>query len=163
MDNAVGIIVVPDLAPADLVFRASCEIDATHLSDEIAVWDFYRYRVEEGQPVRLIDVRGKRYEVLTWMPGEYKTTEQVREHFRTLDADGNTGAFLAWAMETKPQGYHISIPSDDALLWRDPESGYLSALSFNHDDDGRRLRLISVQLEWGGGRVFVAFREISAK
>lgn len=153
-------ITVPDLSPAELVARAQREIDTTSLDDELVAWNFTEHRVEKDEPTRAINVRGKKYEVLTWALGGYRTTEQVREHFKGLNADGNTAAFIAWVTETKPRGFHVSIPSDDTLLWRNPKSGSLYAPCFGHDDAYRDLFLSGVRVGWSAFSVFVAFREI---
>lgn len=154
------IITVPDLSPIELVARAECDIKTTHLSDEFAVWDFYQHRVPIDQPERSIQTRGKRYEVLTYAPGKIQTTDQVRRYFKGLNADGNTGAFISWVMESLPRGVHVSIPYDDTLLWRRQESGTLYALYFDHEDDRRGLDLRMVNRDWHEGWTFVAFREI---
>jgi len=156
----VGIITVPVLYPSVLVTRAYHRIDPTYLSNDFTNWDFTQHRVEEGQSARTIKVHGKRYEVLTWQPGEGRSTEQVREHFKALNADGNTAAFIAWVMETMPSGYHISIPCDDTLLWREPVSGGLCAPFFFHDIANRMLCLGGVYGGWHDRSVFVAFREL---
>lgn len=153
-------VFVPDCAPAELVARAKEDLDLTHLDGDLAKWDFYRYRVAQGQPARVVEVRGERYEVLTWAPGEHKMTKQVRAHFSALSADGNTGAFISWIRMTNPMGYHVSIPSDDALLSRGPESRGLYAPCFYRGAAGRELHLHDVDGEWGVSWVFVAFRKL---
>jgi len=158
-DAAKTFVVVPNLSPADLVALAMEKGNLTHLDPDLVAWNYCQYRVEEGRPPRILEVRGKRYEVLTWKPGKGVTSQQVRDHFKDSGADGNTAAFVAWITETKPAGYHASIPSDDALLFR-LSDGYLCAPYFDCGDAHRKLNLRDIEGGWRVSCVFVAFREI---
>ncbi|MFA6161095.1 MAG: hypothetical protein WCT54_05975 [Patescibacteria group bacterium] len=158
-NGAADVVTVPDLSPAELVAWAHKKVDFTHVNPNLKAWDFNQYRVPEGQTPRYLEVRGKRYEMLTWRPGERVTTQQVRDHFAALKADGNTAAFIAWIAEKNPVGWCTSIPSDDALFFRDGD-GDLCVLYFGRDVADRGLNLDDVGHDWNAGWVFVAFREI---
>lgn len=156
-------ILVPDLAPADLVAQAEKKIGLNYLDPSFQTWNFCQYHVAEGQPERFLDVRGKRYEVLIWKPRNHVTTQRVRDHFKKLGADGNVPVFIAWITETKPAGYCASIPSDDDLLYRDSDDCLYTPCLYYGDDAGRKLRLHLVAGLGGDDHdVFVAFREISS-
>ncbi len=130
------VIIMPDLAPTEFVVQT-----------------------DKGELVRILEARGKRYEVLIWMPGRFATTREVRKHFKALGADGDTAAFIAWVTETNPDGYFASIPSDDTLLfWH---SDRLLAPCFHpHDRTIHGLWLHDLEHGWDLRWVFVAFREI---
>lgn len=157
-------VLVADLFAAERVvkveeaFRAK-GIPLTYLNEAYRTWDYTQYRFSEGQEPRFIEVRDERYEVLTWKPGEYKTTQQIRDHFSELNADGNTAAFLTWIMETHLTGSYVSIPSEDALLWRDP-LGDLCAPFFYQIGGDRTLGLCLVGGRLDDAWVFVAFRKL---
>lgn len=155
------VLTVPDLSPTELVAWAHEKVGFTHFNPKLKTWNFYQYRVPAGQPPRYLEVRGKRCEVLMWKPGVKVTTQQVRSHFAALKADGNTAAFIAWIAEKNPVGFYTSIPSDDALLFRDGY-GFLYAPFFRCYDTFRWLSLRCVDGDLDGSRVFVAFREISS-
>jgi len=156
-----GDILVPDLSPAELVALAKEKIDFTHLDSNFDTWNFCRYHSSEGQPVRSLEVRGKRYEVLVWDASRFCITQDVREHFKDLGADGNTAAFIAWTAETKPRGRYACIPSDDALLFRGAD-GRLCTPCFYIGSKGRQLFLVDVECVWTEGWMHVAFRAVSS-
>lgn len=157
----VNIILVPDFSPAQLIEDANRVVGFAYVTPNLAGWDFYQLCDEKGEVVGRLDVQGRTFEVLTWAPGEYVTTQQVRDHFKELDADGNTGAFIEW-VKNKPKGWHISIPSSDEALWRDPESGHLYASFFYRSVGSCELRLYDVDGEWSDDAVFVAFRALTS-
>ncbi|MDD5438092.1 MAG: hypothetical protein PHC70_03025 [Patescibacteria group bacterium] len=160
MSGSTDIIVVPDLPTVELLAQAEKRARLTHLNPDLKTWNFCEYRVEKGEPARILEVRGKKYEVLLWRSGYYVVTENVRDHFRALGADGNTAAFIAWISEAELSGgIYASIPSDDALLFRFPD-GYLCAPTFSCDGADRRLYLRCVGHVWLYDCAFVAFREI---
>ncbi len=165
--DAKGTIVVPKgLSPSKQVAKAKREINLTDLDSDLAVWNFLEMHDERGEVVGRIDVERIKYEVFTWAPSEYKTMEQVRDHFAALPegpADGNTALFIAWVTRHKPMGHYASIPSKDELLWRDPRSGSLCAPCFYQGGDRRELDLKRVGGKWCDLWTFVAFRAVTSK
>jgi hypothetical protein len=143
-------ITVPNLSAAELVTQAKNKLKLTYLDETgYAGYDFV---TDEG---------GKTYEVLVWKPGRYVETKEVRKHFEELGAGGNTAAFVTWVTEHNPEGYYVSIPSDDSRLFRGPESGDLDAPRFCRGGSGRSLSLDVVHDGWDGHWSFVAFREVT--
>ncbi|MDD5438091.1 MAG: hypothetical protein PHC70_03020 [Patescibacteria group bacterium] len=159
--STANIIVVPDLSPVKLVAQAKKKARLTYLNPNLKTRNFCAYRVEKDEPARVLEVRGKKYEVLTWKPGEYVTTEQVRNHFKVLEADGNTAAFITWISKVRPVGFHTSVPSDDALLFCDPDGSFYAPI-FSCVETCRHLDLRDVDNGWDDYWVFVAFREITS-
>lgn len=159
MEMVDNVVVVPDLSPIEIVSQLAQRIELTSLDSKFKKWNFCQYRIAKGQPVRTLDVRGKRYEYLEWMPGKRVSTSQVWDHFGELRADGNTAAFIARIMQSKPQGYYASIPSDDALLFHGM-FGRRHAPIFHSGTSLHGLLLSPVNRKWPDRWVFTAFREL---
>src|SRR3989339_380556 len=124
-------VVVQSIPAPQLVEWVKGKLTLTYLNLNFATWDFLR---GEG---------GKRFEVLTWAPGRWVSSDEVRTYFRGKGSVGNTAAFLSWIGETNPEGYWVSIPEDEHL-WRHPRSGSLCAPNFLRDGSRRRLSLSDV-------------------
>jgi len=155
-----GVITVPDVSAAELVARAKREMDLDHLAPGLVGWDFYQRQSGNDQPPVPIKVRGKRYEVLKWEPGKATKTQEVYDHFKPLEADGNVGAFIAWITETKPWGHCFSIPSVDPSLRRGPTAIRFHTLEFVGDNSFRSLCLYAKRANFPEWAIFVAFREL---
>lgn len=131
----VGIVVIPDLSPSDLVQRVGDEFaqrqtPLARIHPDFQSWDFTQYRVPEGDPSRGIEVRGETYDVFIWKSPGAKTLKEIRDFFASFGAEGNTAAMLAWIAQEKPEGLYITVPPSDDLLWRDPSSGELHVPHF---------------------------------
>jgi len=146
--------VVPDISPAGLVALAQDKIWLTYSNPDFDSWDFCQYRVEVGRSAELLENCGRRYEVLTWKPGQYVTTQQVRDHFDELGADGDTSAFMQWIFQTMPVGYHATI-SNTELLYFDSKGFHGFSLGYGGADIELGLRD-----DWAGSGTFVAFRQV---
>ena len=81
------------------------------------------------------------YEVLFFSPERPMQPEEVRETFLRHDADGNTGAFLAWLMMQKRDGSFMTVPKDDQRLWKSHATHTLHAPAFSCINGKRVLRL----------------------
>lgn len=139
-------ITIPNPTSKELLAKFKKDVNPTYVNSDYKNWDFAR------------EV-GKTFEVLTWKPGKEVSSQEVRDHFKDLEADGNVPVFIAWITETKPAGYHVSIPSGDDLLYRDSDD-HLYAPYFRCGGFDRGLGLSYVEDDWRGGCVFVAFRQI---
>ena len=154
-ERSPGIITVPGLSAVELVDLM--EKETGYSAGNLRYWDFYKNSVDGAGSLKVIEARGKRYEVLTWKPNNHWVSmKMVSKHFKALRADGNVGAFIAWITETKPQGKYDSI-SHDAAFCR----GY--GMHFFPEGSNHRLLLARDvhDLAYNGYEtVFVAFREI---
>ncbi|HWR00126.1 MAG TPA: hypothetical protein VN397_04765 [Candidatus Methylomirabilis sp.] len=104
-------------------------------------------------------VRGKTCKVFIRNFGRDWETSEGREWQKSVGADGNTAAYLAWVTKTKPMGWTVSIPSNDIRLFRSSD-GYLCAPNFNRDGAGREFNLFGVWHRWDGDGSLVAFSAI---
>lgn len=142
-------IAVPDLPAGALVALAEEKLKLAVLDSDYLKWDFVR-----GE-------RGKTHEVATWKPGRRVSSEEVREHFRTVGGDrpfvGNAAAFLAWVTDNCPEGWHVTVPENPDCFRI--AGGCLLAPGFFRGGSGRGLILGGVASGWGADFVFVAFRE----
>jgi|WetSurMetagenome_2_1015567.scaffolds.fasta_scaffold125532_2 hypothetical protein len=120
----VGTVTVPDVSAVQLVAQAERRHWINIVKEEIRTWDFYQRHIVGPRPGSPIEVRGKRYEVLTWTPGDAEmSTKKVQDRFKKMGADGNNGAFIAWLMEKDRYGCFSTLPSDYGQLWfESPES-----------------------------------------
>lgn len=141
-------IEIPSISPSDLVKYAKEKADLTYVDSDFETWEFGDYG-------------GKRFEVLLWSPNKPVSSEEVRKHFKELNADGNVGAFTAWVAEMSPKGYHASIPSDDGACWR-RDDGYLFVPYSYFGGGDRRLYHLWLGYDWYSGWSFVGFREVSS-
>lgn len=146
-------VTVPDLPAAELIALVQrsfkeAGIPFTYFNPDLEAWDF------------LLDERGKTFQVLMYNFGRNWETHEARAWQKSVGADGNVAAFIAWVIAKKPMGWFVSIPNDDARLWRHPVRGFLCAPRFYRDDDYRDFHLRDVQGQWGGGSSAVAFRAI---
>lgn len=154
---APNIVVVPDLAAVELTALVQRELGLTLLDQGYKRWNYYSDL--RGQP---IPGRGKRFESSIWnpkrKPSEILSSEAIREYFRALGFYGHTGAFIQWMRTCGLQGYHASIPEDDAC-WRSPSGGLHAP--FSYFGNGRHeLRLGWSGGGWSGSWFFVGFREV---
>ncbi len=155
--TAPNIIVVPDLAAVDLTALVQRELNLTYLDPDYANWDYY-----QGVDKSVIRGRGLKFEVLTWKPdlkpNEAISSEEVRAHFRELNAFGHVGAFTQWRRTCGLEGFHVSIPEDNAC-WR-TSRGRLCAPCSIFGGGRRELGRSWLGDDWDGDWSFVAFREI---
>jgi hypothetical protein len=133
-------ITVPNLSVGELYEFAHMGLFA-HLSP--TRWD----AADEG---------GKTYEVMIWAPGRFVTTDEVRKHFPE-GFTGNTAAFIAWATEKNPMGWHVSIPEHDRLFLIGDR---LCAPDFHRDGLSRFFSMYDVGHRWSDRCRFVAFRKV---
>lgn len=146
-------ITVPDLPAAELIALAQHSLEEagipfTYFNPDLRAWNF------------LLDERGKTFQVFTHCFGRDWEAHEARTWQRSVGADGNVAAFIAWVIAKKPMGWFVSIPNDDARLWRHPVYGGLFAPSFDRYDGSRHFGLGDVRGEWSGVRSVVAFRAI---
>jgi hypothetical protein len=155
-----SVVYVPICSPAQLIARTNTDIRFTHLDHDFKTWNFYQFRDRAGQVTGRLEVQGQWFEVLIWTAKEFVGVKEVREHFKALGADGNTGAFIAWIRATNPgQGSYTSIPSDDALLLRD-RAGYLGVPTCYWVGCEHNLKVHYVVGKWGPSSSFVGFRKL---
>lgn len=142
------IITVPDLHAAGLAALLNKESRPVFFHDQFAVWDFI-----QGE-------RGKSYEVMTWSPKQATSTEETRRYFRTRGFNGIVPAFFEWLIRHKPQGYYVTIPSEDISLWHSQDAKHSCVPSYRSQGILNQLVLDDIDTEWSDQFVFVAFREI---
>ena len=149
------IVVVPDLAAVDLTALVKRELDLTYIDPDYEQWDYY-------QGVDKSEIRGcgQKFEALVWKPDlkpdEKISFEAVRAHFRELDAIGHVGAFTQWLRTCGLEGYHASIPEDNAC-WPDSR-GRLHAPCSIFVGGNRWLYHRWIGCGWDGYWSFVGFK-----
>jgi len=147
-----GTVTVPDLPANELIALArrsfqEAGIPLTYLDSDYNGWNF------------LLDERGKTFRVFTRNVGREWESEEARTWQKSIGADGNTAAFIAWVIKHKPMGLFTSIPNDRARLFR-YSSGILYAPFFYRDGDRRKLDLSDVRSRWDAVSFAVAFSAI---
>lgn len=143
--RAVETVTVPDLSAKKLLSAAKAQAGLTYVHPDYENLNLVR------------DERGKTYEVLTWKPRRGVSSDAVRKHFRRLGFTGNTAAFISRVAKNHPEGSFVTIPEDE---WCFVYYEGLCVPSFVRDCLRRDLSLPGLAGVWGGGNVFVAFREI---
>jgi hypothetical protein len=99
------------------------------------------------------DERGKVFKPVIWEPGRKVTTEEVREHFREVNAVGNTIAFITWVMRNIPQGHYSTVLDEPQLPYDDVPSFVSVTMECE-------LGLYDKADPWPDHWAFVAFHEI---
>lgn len=140
-------VTIPQLSLEDLIKYAQEKASLTHVDSDYAIWDFK-------------DDAGKIFEVLLWSPKKTVTSEEVRAHFKELEAEGNVSAFIAWVAETKFSGHYASIPFDDSACWRHNAGGFYVPYS-DFNGDNRWLDLCWYGGGWRDDWSFVGFRIVN--
>ena len=94
--DPADIIVVPDLSPFELVALARKRLQPTRFDPEFLGWNFIR-----GSSGRVVEVRTRCFEVVTWTPKRRVETPEIIDQFGWLGADGNTRgvSFVDYAKE----------------------------------------------------------------
>lgn len=142
-----GLVTVPDCSTAELIALARKKLKLNYVDPDYANYDFFR---------RSRSVAGRSYRVFVWSPDRAVTNREVRARFRTVHADGNPAAFIAWIMEEDPEGRHASLPSG-SFLYRDPDSWLVRVPHFVKDNR-RELGLYGIGRMWFAQWSFAAFR-----
>ena len=156
--DPADIIVVPDLSPFELVALARKRLQPTRFDPEFLGWNFIR-----GSSGRVVEVRTRCFEVVTWTPKRRVETPEIIDQFRRLGADGNTGVFLSWITQKKPSGYLATIPSKD-FCYRDlaSKSDKICIPYFYNDAGNCLLTLDDFTGTWSDDWTLVACREVTA-
>lgn len=145
-------ITVPNLSAIKLLRRAQKELGLPQIEYHLSRWDFFH--AEQGQTLEVLIYR---------QPAHSKiSTSWIQVYFAEEGFDGNIPAFLTWLIETKPTGYHVSIPSVEEHLLLHPKTRRLSTLHYYPFQLQQRLSLRIVQKNWLGDWYFVAFRRFDS-
>lgn len=151
--DPANIILVPDLDAVAITALAKKQCKLNYLDGDYEKWDHLT-----GLDNKPISGRGKKFEVLTWQPGRNVSSDQVRKYFEDNGFSGHTAAFTAWVAQHSPEGYHASIPEDNACS-RDSGDDLCAPFSY-FGDGGRKLDRRWVGGDWDDRWCFVAFREL---
>ena len=148
------LVIVPDMDAVKRTALVKKELRIGILDPGYQKWNYFID--QDNNP---IPGRGRKFIYDVWRPRCYISSNKVRRYFREHGGFyGHVAAFIEWRRTWELEGYHATIPDDDAC-WHSPDDGLGVPCSY-FDDTQRRLDLWWLDHEWADDVFFVAFREL---